>query len=163
MAEGDWLAVRFEEQRARLRAVAYRMLGSLAEADDAVQNSWLRLSGTDTAEVQNLSGWLTAVVARECLKMLRARRGRREEPGVHVPEPVISSEGELEPAQRVREVHPFQLTGAAGQDGVRPPRPAACSPGLLRADRDGPARHRGNSPPRPGLAGERSAGPARSR
>jgi RNA polymerase sigma factor (sigma-70 family) len=80
MDEADWLAVRFEEQRAHLRAVAHRMLGSLAEADDAVQNSWLRLSRADTAEVENLAGWLTTVVARECLKMLRARRSRREEP-----------------------------------------------------------------------------------
>src|SRR5580658_9722022 len=80
MDEADWLAERFEEQRARLRAVAYRMLGSQAEADDAVQNSWLRLSGADTSEVANLAGWLTTVVARECLKMLRSRRGRREEP-----------------------------------------------------------------------------------
>ncbi len=79
MDEADWLAVRFEEQRAQLRAVAYRMLGSLAEADDAVQNSWLRLSRADTADVDNLAGWLTTVVARECLKMLRARRSRREE------------------------------------------------------------------------------------
>jgi RNA polymerase sigma factor (sigma-70 family) len=78
--EADWLAVRFEEQRARLRAAAYRMLGSQAEADDAVQNAWLRLSGADTSEVANLAGWLTTVVARECLKMLRSRRGRREEP-----------------------------------------------------------------------------------
>ena len=80
MDEADWLAVRFEEQRAHLRAVAYRMLGSLAEADDAVQNSWLRLNGADAAGVENLAGWLTTVVARECLKMLRARRSRREEP-----------------------------------------------------------------------------------
>ena len=80
MDEADWLAARFEEQRAHLRAVAYRMLGSLAEADDAVQNSWLRLSGADTSEVKNLAGWLTTVVARECLRMLRSRRGRREEP-----------------------------------------------------------------------------------
>jgi RNA polymerase sigma factor (sigma-70 family) len=80
MDEADWLAARFEEQRAHLRAVAYRMLGSLAEADDAVQNSWLRLSRADTAEVDNLAGWLTTVVARECLKMLRSRRHRREEP-----------------------------------------------------------------------------------
>jgi RNA polymerase sigma-70 factor (ECF subfamily) len=78
--EADWLAARFEEQRAHLRAVAYRMLGSLAEADDAVQNSWLRLSGADTSEVENLAGWLTTVVARECLSMLRTRQGRREEP-----------------------------------------------------------------------------------
>jgi len=80
MSETEWLADRFEEHRPRLRAVAYRMLGSLAEADDAVQNSWLRLSRADTAEVENLAGWLTTVVARECLKMLRARRSRREEP-----------------------------------------------------------------------------------
>ena len=80
MDEADWLAARFEEQRSHLRAVAYRMLGSLAEADDAVQNSWLRLSRADTADVENLAGWLTTVVARECLKMLRARRSRREEP-----------------------------------------------------------------------------------
>jgi len=80
MDEADWLAERFEEQRAHLRSVAYRMLGSQAEADDAVQNSWLRLSGADTSEVENLAGWLTTVVARECLKMLRSRRCRREEP-----------------------------------------------------------------------------------
>ena len=80
MDEADWLAARFEEQRAHLQAVAYRMLGSLAEADDAVQNSWLRFSRADTANVDNLAGWLTTVVARECLKMLRARRSRREEP-----------------------------------------------------------------------------------
>jgi RNA polymerase sigma-70 factor (ECF subfamily) len=80
MNEADWLAARFEEQRPRLRAVAYRMLGSMAEADDAVQNSWLRLSGADTAEVENLGGWLTTTVARECLKLLRTRRSRREDP-----------------------------------------------------------------------------------
>jgi RNA polymerase sigma factor (sigma-70 family) len=80
MDEADWLAARFEEQRAHLRAVAYRMLGSRAEADDAVQNAWLRLAGADTAEVENLAGWLTTVVARECLKLLRSRRGRQEEP-----------------------------------------------------------------------------------
>ncbi len=76
----DWLAVRFEEQRPRLRAVAYRMLGSLAEADDAVQESWLRLSRADTSAVTNLDGWLTTVVSRECLRTLRSRRTRREEP-----------------------------------------------------------------------------------
>ena len=80
MDEADWLAARFEEQRAHLRAVAYRMVGSVAEADDAVQNSWLRLSRVDPAGVENLAGWLTTVVARECLTILRARRSRREEP-----------------------------------------------------------------------------------
>jgi RNA polymerase sigma factor (sigma-70 family) len=80
MDDADWLAARFEESRPRLRLVAYRMLGSLSEADDAVQNSWLRLSGADASEVENLTGWLTTVVSRECLKTLRARRRRREEP-----------------------------------------------------------------------------------
>jgi RNA polymerase sigma factor (sigma-70 family) len=80
MNEADWLAARFEEQRAHLRAVAYRMLGSLTEADDAVQNSWLRLSSANASELENLTGWLTTAVARECLKMLRGRRRRREEP-----------------------------------------------------------------------------------
>ncbi len=80
MDEADWLADRFEKQRAHLRAVAYRMLGSLSEADDAVQNSWLRLSRADASEIENLTGWLTTVVARECLKLLRTRRTRREEP-----------------------------------------------------------------------------------
>jgi RNA polymerase sigma-70 factor (ECF subfamily) len=79
MDRDEWLAARFEEQRGRLRAVAFRMLGSQAEAEDAVQNSWLRLSSADTSAVENLAGWLTTVVARECLKMLRSRRGRREE------------------------------------------------------------------------------------
>jgi RNA polymerase sigma-70 factor (ECF subfamily) len=80
MDDADWLAARFEESRPHLRLVAYRMLGSLPEADDAVQDCWLRLSGADTGDVENLTGWLTTVVARECLKTLRARRRRREEP-----------------------------------------------------------------------------------
>ena len=91
MDEADWLAGRFEEQRAHLRAVAYRMLGSFAEADDAVQNSWLRLSRADTSGVENLAGWLTTVVARECLNMLRARRNRREQPLADaIPEPTAA-------------------------------------------------------------------------
>jgi RNA polymerase sigma factor (sigma-70 family) len=80
MDDDDWLAARFEESRPHLRLVAYRMLGSLPEADDAVQNSWLRLSGVNASELENLTGWLTTVVSRECLKTLRARRRRREEP-----------------------------------------------------------------------------------
>jgi RNA polymerase sigma-70 factor (ECF subfamily) len=79
MSEQDWLAKRFEENRSHLRAVAYRMLGSLSEAEDAVQDTWLRLSRADTSEVENLTGWLTTVVARVCLDMLRSRRSRREE------------------------------------------------------------------------------------
>lgn len=80
MTESDWLATRFDESRPRLRAVAYRMLGSNSEAEDAVQETWLKLSRADTVEVQNLGGWLTTVVARVCLDMLRTRRARREEP-----------------------------------------------------------------------------------
>jgi RNA polymerase sigma-70 factor (ECF subfamily) len=80
MDDADWLAARFEECRPHLRLVAYRMLGSLAEADDAVQGAWLRLSGANASELENLTGWLTTVVARECLHALRARRRRREEP-----------------------------------------------------------------------------------
>jgi RNA polymerase sigma factor (sigma-70 family) len=90
MDHQEWLAERFEEQRPHLRAVAYRMLGSVSEADDAVQEAWLRLSLADTGDVENLGGWLTTVVARVSLNMLRSRRSRREEPlGVHVPEPII--------------------------------------------------------------------------
>jgi RNA polymerase sigma factor (sigma-70 family) len=90
MDDQEWLAERFEEHRARLRAVAYRMLGSLSEADDAVQEAWLRLSRADTSDVENLGGWLTTVVARVSLNMLRSRRSRGEQPlGVHVPEPII--------------------------------------------------------------------------
>src|ERR1700733_13336828 len=95
MNEADWLAARVEEQRPRLRAVAYRMLGSMAEADDAVQNSWLRLSGADTSEVENLGGWLTTTVARECRKLLRPRRSRREDPLTDVARP--SAAGPLAP------------------------------------------------------------------
>jgi RNA polymerase sigma-70 factor (ECF subfamily) len=78
--DDKWLAERFEADRTRLQAVAYRLLGSASEADDAVQEAWLRLSRSDTSEVENLSGWLTTVVARVCLDMLRSRRSRREEP-----------------------------------------------------------------------------------
>jgi RNA polymerase sigma-70 factor (ECF subfamily) len=78
--DGEWLAQRFEADRTRLQAVAYRLLGSASEADDAVQEAWLRLSRSDTREVENLRGWLTTVVARVCLDMLRSRRSRREEP-----------------------------------------------------------------------------------
>ncbi len=80
MDDNDWLAERFEAQRGHLQAVAYRMLGSLGEADDAVQESWLRLSRSGTSDVQNLGGWMTTIVARVCLDMLRSRKSRREEP-----------------------------------------------------------------------------------
>jgi RNA polymerase sigma factor (sigma-70 family) len=90
VADQQLLAQRFEEQRGRLRSVAYRMLGSLAEADDAVQEAWLRLSRADTDDVVNLAGWLTTVTGRICLDMLRSRTARREESlDVHLPDPVI--------------------------------------------------------------------------
>jgi RNA polymerase sigma factor (sigma-70 family) len=90
MDERDWLAERFQEHRPQLRAVAYRMLGSLAEADDAVQGAWLRLARVGTSGVGNLGGWLTTLVARECLDMLRARTARREDPvGTQLPDPIV--------------------------------------------------------------------------
>jgi RNA polymerase sigma-70 factor (ECF subfamily) len=92
MNEQDWLAEQFEEHRPRLRAVAYRMLGSLSDADDAVQDAWLRLSRSDADEIENLAAWLTTVVARVSLNMLRSRNTRREQPlDVHVPDPIIDS------------------------------------------------------------------------
>ena len=98
MDEHVWLAERFEENRTHLRAVAYRMLGSLSEADDAVQESWVRLSRSDTSGVENLGGFLTTVVARVCLDMLRSRRSRREEPlDLHLPEPVVSGADGTDP------------------------------------------------------------------
>src|ERR1700722_19709781 len=103
MDESEWLADRFEEHRARLRAVAYRMLGSLTEADDAVQDAWLRLSRSGADEVENLGGWLTTIVARVCLNMLRSRKVRGEEAfGMRLPDPVISPvspDGALQPEE----------------------------------------------------------------
>jgi RNA polymerase sigma factor (sigma-70 family) len=98
MSDPDWLAQRFEEHRVHLKAVAYRMLGSLAEADEAVQDAWLRLSRSGDDGVENLGGWLTTIVGRVCLNMLRSRRLRREEPtGGRLPDPVVSREGGVSP------------------------------------------------------------------
>jgi RNA polymerase sigma factor (sigma-70 family) len=98
--DDDWLAGHFEQYRPHLRAVAYRMLGSLTEADDAVQDTWVRLSRSGAEDVENLGGWLTTIVARVCLNMLRSRNHRREEPvGVHIPDPIIAPEGKLQPEQ----------------------------------------------------------------
>jgi RNA polymerase sigma-70 factor, ECF subfamily len=100
MDQADGLADRFQAHHTRLRAVAYQMLGSLSEADDAVQEAWLRVSRAGTGGVDNLGGWLTTVVARVCLDMLRSRAARREEPlGVHLPDPVISQPDVLDPEQ----------------------------------------------------------------
>jgi RNA polymerase sigma factor (sigma-70 family) len=97
MEERDWLAERFEEHRPRLRAVAYRMLGSVSEADDAVQEAWLRLSRTDSRDIENLGAWLTTVVARVSLNALRARSARREEPLVRVPELIVDRVDGVDP------------------------------------------------------------------
>ena len=92
------LAERFEANRTHLRAVGYRMLGSLSDADDAVQEAWVRLNGADTSGVENLEGWLTTVVARVCLDMLRSRKSRHEQPfGVHVPDPIVHREDTRDP------------------------------------------------------------------
>ncbi|WP_189784623.1 sigma-70 family RNA polymerase sigma factor [Streptomyces capitiformicae] len=113
MSDSEFLARRFESHRPRLRAVAYRMLGSLAEADDAVQEVWLKLSRADASDIDNLAGWLTTVVGRVCLDMLRSRRSRAEEPlagpdgsgagsgdgGLRMPEPVVSPVSGVDPEQ----------------------------------------------------------------
>ena len=100
MDERDDLADGFEANRPHLRAVAYRMLGSVNEADDAVQEAWLRLNRSDTSAIENLGGWLTTVVARVSLDMLRSRTSRREQPlGTHVPQPIVSREDDVDPEQ----------------------------------------------------------------
>jgi RNA polymerase sigma factor (sigma-70 family) len=109
MDEHEWLAERFEEFRGHLRAVSYRMLGSLSEADDAVQEAWLRLSRSDTSGVENLSGWLTTVVARVSLDMLRSRKARREDPiDAKVPDTIVSREAGSDPE------HEAQLADSVG-------------------------------------------------
>jgi RNA polymerase sigma factor (sigma-70 family) len=98
MDEREWLARRFEENRSRLRAVAYRMLGSLSDVDDAVQEAWLRLSRADADGIENRTGWLTTVVGRVCLDMLRSRKSRPEESfDFHLPDPVLSRDDSTDP------------------------------------------------------------------
>jgi RNA polymerase sigma-70 factor (ECF subfamily) len=104
----DWLVDRFEENRAHLRAVGYRMLGSLSEADDAVQEAWVRLSRSDASVIENLRGWLTTVVSRVCLNMLQTRKVRREERLVHVPDPIVTLDAEAGPEEAAL------LAGAVG-------------------------------------------------
>jgi RNA polymerase sigma-70 factor (ECF subfamily) len=99
--DDEFWAARFEEHRPRLRAVAYRMLGSLAEADDAVQEAWLRVSRASGADVENVGGYLTTVVSRQCLNMLRSRAARREDPfDVRLPDPVVTSGDGTDPAEQ---------------------------------------------------------------
>jgi RNA polymerase sigma-70 factor (ECF subfamily) len=101
MNDNEFLADQFEEHRSHLRAVAYRMLGSVSEADDAVQEAWLRLSRSDTSDVENVGGWLTTVVGRVCLDMLRSRKSRREDPldAPHIPDPIVTREDGTDPEQ----------------------------------------------------------------
>src|SRR6476646_4384394 len=102
MGQQSCLTERFEEDRARLRAVAYRMLGSRSEAEDAVQEAWLRLNRTDADGVENLGGWLTTVVARVCLDMLRQRKSRREDPlDAEGPDEIASSEDSSDPEHEI--------------------------------------------------------------
>ncbi len=100
MTEQEWQLEQFERYRPHLQAVAYRMLGSVSEADDALQEAWLRLNRADTGDVANMAGWLTTVVGRVCLDMLRARRARQEDyVGSWLPEPIVSTDGETNPEQ----------------------------------------------------------------
>jgi RNA polymerase sigma factor (sigma-70 family) len=122
MDDKEWLADRFEEHRPHLRAVAYRMLGSLAEADDAVQNTWLRISGADTREVINLGGWLTTITARVCLNMLRTRNIRREESfDGHIPDPLISPEEVPQPEDEAILADSVSLALLVVLDTLSPP------------------------------------------
>ena len=122
MTDADRLAARFEEHRSRLRAIAYRMLGSPSEADDAVQETWLRLRRVDSDEIENLGGWLTTVASRVCLNMLRARGTRREESlEVHVPDPVVTHEDESSPEEQALLADAVGLALLVVLDALTPP------------------------------------------
>src|ERR671920_2535065 len=120
MDETEWLAERFEQHRPRLRAVAYRMLGSLTEADDTVQDAWIRLSRSNAEQIDNLGGWLTTVVARECLHMLRSRRRREVAFEGHLPDPVITPDGDLDPEQEALLAHSVGLALLVVLDHLTP-------------------------------------------
>src|SRR5262249_55143866 len=120
--EQEWLAERFDEHRSHLRAVAYRMLGSLSEADDAVQEAWVRLSRTDAGAVENLGGWLTTVVGRASLNMLRSRQARREEPlGVHLPDPILDRADGMSPEHEALLADSVGLALLVVLDALSPP------------------------------------------
>ena len=121
MDETEWLAERFEQHRRRLRAVAYRMLGSLTEAEDAVQDAWIRLSRSNAEQIDNLGGWLTTVVARECLHMLRSRRRREVSFEGHLPDPVITPDGDLDPEQEALLANSVGLALLVVLDHLTPP------------------------------------------
>jgi RNA polymerase sigma factor (sigma-70 family) len=120
--ERDWLAQRFEERRPHLQAIAYRMLGSLAEAEEAVQDAWLRLSRAGAGGVENLDGWLTTIVGRVCLNLLRARRRRaKDPPSVHLPDPLITREGDQNPEQDALLADSIRLALLVVLDTLKPP------------------------------------------
>jgi hypothetical protein len=120
MTDDDWLAARFEAHRTQLRAVAYRVLGSVSEAEDAVQEAWLRLSRSNTTGVENPGGWFTTIVARVALNMLQSRTARREEPlAIYVPDPVVSVTDGADPEHRAL---------LADSVGLAPPFPSPRSP-----------------------------------
>jgi RNA polymerase sigma factor (sigma-70 family) len=121
MDETEWMAERFEQHRRRLRAVAYRMLGSLTEAEDAVQDAWIRLSRSNAEQIDNLGGWLTTVVARECLHMLRSRRRREVSFEGHLPDPVITPDGDLDPEQEALLANSVGLALLVVLDHLTPP------------------------------------------
>src|SRR5437763_17062418 len=122
MSEQDWLAQRFEEHRRRLGAIAYRMLGSVSEADDAVQEAWLRLSGSEPGEIENLSGWLATVVARVSLNMLRSRAVRRGEPlSPRLPDPVVDRAGGVDPEHEALPAASVGLALLVVLDTLTPP------------------------------------------
>ncbi|MGH8946075.1 MAG: sigma-70 family RNA polymerase sigma factor [Acidimicrobiia bacterium] len=121
MDEKEWLADRFEEHRPHLRAVGYRMLGSLTEAEDAVQDAWLRVSRAGTSGVENLGGWLTTIVARICLNMLRSRNIRREEPFGALPDPVVVADGEAQPEEEAVLADSISLALLVVLDTLSPP------------------------------------------
>jgi DNA-directed RNA polymerase specialized sigma24 family protein len=124
MDEHDWLAEQFEANRTHLQAVAYRMLGSISEADDAVQEAWLRLGRADTSDVENLGGWLTTVVGRVCLDMLRSRKSRREKPleqppGARMPERIVGRVDGGDPEHEVLIDRPSRLPVAGERPHIR--------------------------------------------
>ncbi len=169
MQDEEFLADRFEEHRPRLRAVAYRMLGSHAEADDALQETWLRISRAHRREIDNIGGWLTTVVSRQCLNMLRARATRREDPlDVHVPDPVVQELDGRRPG-RAGSARRHRRHRAAGRARRARPRGAACVRAArhvraaVRRDRPAGGAHAGRGAPagQPGAAAR--AGPVARR
>ena len=167
MNEQDWLAQQFEDNRRRLRAVAYRMLGSVSEADDAVQEAWLRLSRSDPGEIENLAGWLTTVVARVSLNMLRSRdvRGARNRWKPHLPDPIVDRVDGVDPEHEALLADSVGLAMLVVLETLTPPERLAFVLhdmfGVpVRGDRDhrrplpagGPPAGQPGPPPRPGSA-----------